>query len=198
MTVTLKGKSDHAGTTPMANRQDPGLVAGRITASVRKLTGDTPGLRGTVGRLTFLPNLVNVIPSEASLTVDLRHPEQNRLEEAARQIKAEIRRLAAAEGVACEISDTASAPAVEFDEEVVSSIRMGMESLGLSPHELVSGAGHDAQILATHCPAAMVFVRSRDGLSHNPQEFTSDADCVAGADILLRAVLRLASAERAA
>ncbi len=193
MVVRLKGHSNHAGTTPMAKRQDAGLVAGQVTTSVRKLARDIPGLRGTVGRVTLRPNLINVIPSEATLTVDLRHPDQNRLDDAVAKMKAGILRFAADEGVACEISETASAPAIEFDREVIEDIKAGMDSLGLEPHSLVSGAGHDAQIMATHCPAAMVFVRSRDGVSHNPREFTSDADCVTGADILLQAVLQLAS-----
>lgn len=192
MEVRLKGRSNHAGTTPMANREDAGLVAAQITAAVRRLALDTPGLRGTVGRITLRPNLINVIPSEAALTVDLRHPSQESLDNAVAKMKADILTLAAKEGVTCQIEETASAPAVEFDPDVVAAVEAGMESLGLEPHGLISGAGHDAQILAAQCPAAMVFVRSRDGISHNPREFTSDDDCVTGADILLQAVLHLA------
>jgi N-carbamoyl-L-amino-acid hydrolase len=192
MEVKLAGRANHAGTTPMARRHDAGLVAGQITAFLRRLTQDVPGLRGTVGRVTFKPNLVNVIPSEVVLTVDLRHPDQDQLDEAVVTVRTNILGLAAQEGVRCEIAETASAPAVAFDGEVVDSIRSGMTTLGLEAHSLISGAGHDAQILASHCPAAMVFVRSRNGISHNPAEYTSDEDCVTGADILLQAVVQLA------
>lgn len=193
MEVSLEGRANHAGTTPMAQRQDAGLVAAQITTSVRALTARNPGLRGTVGRVTLSPNLINVIPARVTLTVDLRHPDQAPLDAAVEQVKADIAGLAAEEGVGVQISETASAPAVEFDREVVASILAGMNSLDLEPHTLISGAGHDAQIMARHCPSAMVFVRSRDGISHNPREFTSDGDCVAGAEVLLRAVLTLAS-----
>lgn len=193
MEVHLTGRANHAGTTPMTARADCALVAGQIIQEVRQLTQETQGLRGTVGRVELGPNLVNVIPGRATLTVDLRHPEQTMLESAVRKMRGRIELLANHEGLGCRIRETASAPAVQFDPLVVDAVTAAVSESGLGDHTLISGAGHDAQIMASAVPSGMIFVRSRDGISHNPAEYSSPADCAAGAAVLLGATLRLAS-----
>ncbi|MBO6574856.1 MAG: M20 family metallo-hydrolase [Rhodothermales bacterium] len=190
--ITLKGTANHAGTTPMDRRQDAGLVAARVVVAMRECTQSIPGLRATVGRLVPSPNLINVIPGTVELTLDLRHPEQDTLDHAVERMRGTVAGLAEAEGVGYDIHETASAPAVQFDDLVVQAARDGAAALGLPVHELISGAGHDAQILARHCPSGMLFVRSRGGVSHNPAEYSSPEDVEAGANALLQAALRLA------
>lgn len=192
MEARLTGRANHAGTTPMAVRADCAVVTGQIIQEVRNLTRETMDLRGTVGRVEFSPNLVNVIPGRASLTVDLRHPDQAVLESAVRTIRGRIELLAKDEGLDCRIRDTASAPAVQFDPMVVEAVMSAMSEAGLGNCTLISGAGHDAQIMASAVPCGMIFVRSRDGISHNPAEYSSPEDCAAGATVLLGAALRLA------
>ncbi|NNE69266.1 MAG: M20 family metallo-hydrolase [Rhodothermales bacterium] len=192
MEVSLDGRANHAGTTPMQDRKDCGLLAAEIIREVRALTGEISGLRGTVGRVSLKPNLINVIPGRATLTVDLRHPHQPTLESSSREIRGRVVRIAREHGIEIQVRDTASAPAVDFDPEVVTAITDSMAALGLGDRRLVSGAGHDAQIMASAHPSGMIFVRSRDGVSHNPAEYSSPEDCAAGAAVLLGAALRLA------
>lgn len=190
--VTLRGKANHAGTTPMAGRRDPGVAAGTLVLAARRLTEDVDGLRATVGRMVFHPNLVNVIPHEVVLTIDLRHPDQVQLDAASEWIRRRVFDAAAQFEVEARVRETASAPAVAFDGTVVEAVTQAVQDLGIPARRLISGAGHDAQIMAAHCASGMVFIRSRDGISHNPLEFSDPEDIVAGANALLGAALLLA------
>ncbi|MFT5143310.1 MAG: N-carbamoyl-L-amino-acid hydrolase [Rhodothermales bacterium] len=194
--VTLTGTANHAGTTPMNQRRDAGFVAGQIIGLVRETASEVPDLMGTVGRLVLKPNLINVIAQEATMTIDLRHPVQAHLEAAVARVEAAVRDLAGREGLHVDIVQTASAPAVDFDPRVVQAVRNAQSVLGLPPLEMTSGAGHDAQIIASCCPSGMIFVRSIGGVSHNPAELSRDEDMVAGANVLLLATLDLAGRVR--
>jgi N-carbamoyl-L-amino-acid hydrolase len=183
--LTLQGTPNHAGTTPMAFRRDPGRVAGELVARTRALTVEFPGLLGTVGHVQLEPNLVNVIPREARLTFDLRHTDDAVLERAESRLHALINRLAEAEGVSVSTRWLARFAPVPFDPGLVERVEGTAQGLGHSVQRLPSGAGHDAQMIAAECPSAMVFVPSRDGISHNPAEYTAPDDLAAGADVLV-------------
>ena len=190
--LVLHGQSNHAGTTPIALRRDAGYVAAAATVAVRELTGATPGLVGTVGRFELRPDLVNVVASEATLTVDLRHPDDEVLDDAERAVRARVAELAEAEGVEVTWRRLARFPAAEFDPRVVELIEQVTVDHGLAGRRLPSGAGHDAQILAGVCPAGMIFTPSIGGISHNPAERTHPHDLEAGANVLLDVLVSLA------
>ena len=194
--VTLRGQSNHAGTTPMTRRRDAGWAAAALAVAVRDLATATPGLVGTVGRIELRPNLVNVVAAEAVLTVDLRHTDADALDAAERRMEETCDAIAAAEHVAVSRRRLARFEPVDFHEDVITLVEKSAADLGLSARRLPSGAGHDAQMLARLCPAGMVFVPSVAGVSHNPAELTLDEDIEAGANVLLQVVLQLAGVDR--
>jgi beta-ureidopropionase / N-carbamoyl-L-amino-acid hydrolase len=188
----IVGQSAHAGTTPMRLRHDPAVVAAAIITFARRLATEIDGQVATVGRCALSPDLVNVVPAQAALTVDLRNPAEDSLQEAEARLAAFVGDVAAAEGVDVERRVLARFEPVEFDRQTVELVESSAAMLGLSTRRMPSGAGHDAQMLARICPAAMVFVPSVGGLSHNIAEYTDPGDVEAGANVLLQSVLRLA------
>jgi N-carbamoyl-L-amino-acid hydrolase len=190
--IVIDGQSAHAGTTPMRLRHDPAYCAAAITTFVRDLTRRLgPDQVGTVGRVQLYPNLVNVVPSSAVLTVDLRNTDDTRIDEAGELLATFLDELATAEGVHIETRSLARFAPVAFDPDLVGRVEATAARLGHSTRRMPSGAGHDAQMLARICPSAMVFTPSVGGLSHNIAEFTEAADVAAGADVLLHTVLDL-------
>jgi N-carbamoyl-L-amino-acid hydrolase len=191
---TLTGVSNHAGTTPMAFRCDAGLVAAEAIVAARKAAGEIGGTQvATVGALTLEPNLVNVVPEKAVFTVDLRNTEEDALKRAEAQVAEAIHEAAGAEGVTVTSRRLARFEPVEFDARVISLVERCAKDRALSVRRMPSGAGHDAQMFAPYCPTAMIFVPSRDGLSHNIHEYTAPDQIEAGAQVLLDVTLALAS-----
>lgn len=190
--ITVTGQSNHAGTTPMNLRRDPGYVAAAIAVAARELaTALGPPQVATVGRIDLHPNLVNVVAATATLTVDLRNTDDATLQEAERRLRAAASAAANEEGCDVEFRRLARFEPVGFDERIVTLVEQAADRAGLSHRRLPSGAGHDAQMLARVAPAGMIFVPSVNGLSHNPAEHTDPADLVAGASVLLDVVLAL-------
>lgn len=195
--ITVEGQSNHAGTTPMAHRHDPGYVAARLAVAVRELAISLGAHQvGTVGSLRLHPDLVNVVPARATLTVDLRNTDADTLRLAELELWRLCDRLAAEEGVTVSVRPLARFDPVPFDPRVVDWVEATATDLGHRVRRLPSGAGHDAQMLARVCPAGMVFVPSVGGISHNPAEHTDPDDLVAGADVLLQVLLGLAGVHR--
>ncbi|MDQ3469074.1 MAG: allantoate amidohydrolase [Actinomycetota bacterium] len=191
--LTIEGRSAHAGTTPMRLRRDAGFVAAAIAVFARRLALELDGAQvATVGRMEVRPDLVNVVANRAVVTVDLRNTDDEILVEAERRLAAEVARLAAAEEVTVTTRTLARFAPVEFDAATVDLVEATAQRLGHSTRRMPSGAGHDAQMLARICPAAMIFTPSVGGLSHNIGEHTHPADITAGADVLLHALLALA------
>ena len=194
--VTVTGQSNHAGTTPIHLRRDPGYVAGECLAFVRKLALDLGHPQvATVGRVEFAPNLVNVVPASATFTVDLRNTDEATLLDAEKRFADFLAATAEAEGCTVSVESLARFEPVTFAPDVVGIVETVATDLGHSVMRMPSGAGHDAQMLARVCPTAMVFTKSRDGLSHNPAEYTSPGDLEAGANVLLQTMVHLAQQE---
>jgi N-carbamoyl-L-amino-acid hydrolase len=188
--LTITGQSAHAGTTPMRLRHDPMYVAARIVARVREITAELGGTQvATVGRIEVHPNLVNVVPATATITVDLRNTDEQTLQEAEQRFRAFVDLVAEDEGVQVAVRPLARFEPVEFDPAMVDAVEAVAQRLGHSTHRMPSGAGHDAQMLARVCPTAMVFTPSVNGLSHNIAEFTEAADIESGANVLLHVLL---------
>jgi N-carbamoyl-L-amino-acid hydrolase len=192
LTFTLRGATAHAGATPIAMRRDAGYVAGAVIGYARTLSRELQGQRATVGALSLSPNIVNVVAEEARLTVDLRNPDAGRLQEAEIRVRRFVADTAAAERVEVTCSVEADVPPARFDAGVVAGVERAAAALGYRAMRMMSGAGHDAQILSARYPAGMIFVPSRDGISHNVREFTAPDDLVAGANVLLHTVLEMA------
>jgi len=182
--VTYRGQSNHAGTTPMSMRLDAAYGASCLAVEVRKLTDEISGLRGTVGSLDVKPNLINVVACESIISVDLRNANRANLRAAQQQLESAIHRIAQEEGLEMEVEELVRFDPVSFDEELVRRIERTASSSEFSVKRMVSGAGHDAQMMARVCPSAMIFVPSIKGISHNPEESTSVSDLIAGLDVL--------------
>ena len=191
--LVITGQSNHAGTTPMHLRRDAGLAAARIAVFVRELADRLGGAQvATVGALTLHPNLINVIASRATLTVDLRNTDEAVLLQAEAALDAFVQTVAAEEGVQVATRRLARFEPVRFDAGLVERIEAAAQQRGLSHRRMTSGAGHDAQMMARIAPAAMIFVPSVGGISHNPREHTAPADLYHGANVLLDVLRGLA------
>jgi N-carbamoyl-L-amino-acid hydrolase len=198
--LTIVGKSAHAGTTPMSLRADAGVAAARINVALRDMVASGrfgTDLRATMGVILPHPGLVNVVPGRVTASVDVRHPEDAVLERAEAEVVALYAEVARAEKVSIAHRRTARTSKVSFAERVRQKVAEAAASRGLSHQDIVSGAGHDAQEMARVCPAGMVFVPGEhDGISHNPRELSTEAQCENGVNVMLDAVLALAEEPR--
>jgi N-carbamoyl-L-amino-acid hydrolase len=186
----IEGVSNHAGTTPMRLRHDAGYVAGAIAVEARRITLEIGGDQvATVGVTELTPGLVNVIAKEALVTVDLRNTDESELQKAEKRINDFIREISTKEGVTVTSRTLARFEPVVFDPEMIDLVDETAAALGYSVSRMPSGAGHDAQMFAPGCPTTMIFVPSKDGISHNVNEHTSPQEIRAGADILLQVLL---------
>ena len=190
----LTGTSNHAGTTPMQYRQDAGLVAAKICSFVNELAlSMAPNQLATVGALELKPNLINVIANVASFTVDLRNPNEAELQKAEAALDKYIDEQVKAHGLKVERKVLARFQPVHFHSEVINTIEKMAVNNQLTTKRLFSGAGHDAQMFAPHCPTAMIFVPSEKGISHNINEYTRPEQITNGANVLLQTVLQFIS-----
>ena len=194
--VTIEGQSNHAGTTPMSMRHDPAYVAANIAVFLRDLATRYGGHQVcTVGKIDLHPNLVNVVPQRAVLTLDVRNTQELKLQQAEAEIRNHLENIAKEEGVSITSRVLARFEPVVFDSKVTEIIENIATELGSTVSRLPSGAGHDAQMLARVCPSSMIFVPSVNGISHNPAEFTSEEELVAGANVLLHTMITLTNME---
>lgn len=192
--VTITGQSNHAGTTPMAMRRDPGFVAASLAVFLRQLADELGGNQVcTVGKIDMFPNLVNVIPAKAVITLDVRNTDEDILRSAEERIRSFMHEISLKEDVTITSRQLARFEPVVFDNSVVELIRDIAQQHSLTVMTMPSGAGHDAQMLARVCPTAMIFVPSKEGISHNPAEHTEPNDLEAGANVLLHAMIHLAT-----
>jgi N-carbamoyl-L-amino-acid hydrolase len=188
----VTGVANHAGTTPMAERQDAAIAAAHLTLAVRDIVTSRPGRQvGTVGKLELSPNAPNVVPGAATLIIELRDLSVDLLRSLAEEIRARAATIAAATRTTIDIVPaSANAPAIA-DTAVQDVIERAAGNLRLRSVRMPSGAGHDAQMIAQLAPMGMIFVPSVGGISHSPRELTSWPDCANGANVLLQAVLAL-------
>ena len=194
--VTIVGQSNHAGTTPMSLRHVPTYVAAEIAVFLRKLSARYGAHQVcTVGKIDVFPNLINVVAARVTLTLDIRNTDETLLQRAELEVAAFLKDIASTEGVTVTTKKLARFEPVEFDSRVIEIIEQISLDLGNTTQRMPSGAGHDAQMLARVCPTAMIFVPSVDCISHNAAEHTNTDDLVAGANILLHAMLTLCTTD---
>jgi beta-ureidopropionase / N-carbamoyl-L-amino-acid hydrolase len=188
--ITVQGNANHAGTTPTHLRHDAGWVAAAVATFLRELAVETGTTLATIGMLRLEPNVINVIPRKAVFSVDLRDPDEQRLQDAERRLAEFLTQVAQKEGVAITAERLVRFEPVVFDSGLVDAIEESAQRMGFTHRRMTSGAGHDAQMIARIAPAAMIFVPSRGGISHNPREHTDDDQLIEGARLLLDVVLR--------
>jgi N-carbamoyl-L-amino-acid hydrolase len=190
---TLTGKEAHTGSTPMDMRVNAGLAMARIFELVQAVAMDSqPNAVGGVGQVKFSPNSRNVLPGSVVFTVDIRSPEQDKLDRMRAVIEAEAPKLCAALGVGCAVEVVGHFDPVTFDPTLVARVRAVTERLGYKHMNIVSGAGHDACWASKVAPATMIMCPCEGGLSHNEDEKITPEWAAAGADVLLHAVLETA------
>jgi allantoate deiminase len=178
MRAVVTGAAGHAGTVPMNLRHDALAGAAEMALVVEAICRKHPadGMVGTVGRIEASPGAVNIIPGRVTFTIDLRALTDALRVGAIADFQAEARRIAKARGLAVEFDLFHEVPTAPCAPALQDALAASIGALGHSAIRLPSGAGHDAQIMARLCPAAMLFVRCRGGISHNPAEFASVSD----------------------
>ncbi|MCE6971013.1 Zn-dependent hydrolase [Cereibacter sphaeroides] len=190
---TLTGREAHTGSTPMTMRVNAGLAMARIFGMVQEVAmAAQPGAVGGVGQVTFSPNSRNVLPGTVVFTVDIRSPDQAKLDGMRAEIEKRASAICADLGVGCSVEPVGHFDPVTFAPELVQTVRAAAEKLGLSHMNLISGAGHDACWAARVAPATMVMCPCVGGLSHNEAEEISPEWAAAGTDVLFHAVLETA------
>ena len=191
--ITLTGKDAHTGSTPMRMRVNAGLGMARITERVHQIAmSHQPNAVGAVGQVKVFPNSRNVIPGRVVFTVDIRSPEQAKLDTMKAEVMRAAHAVAAELGLGCAIEEVGHFDPVTFDAGLVKIVRQSAENLGLSHMDIVSGAGHDACWVNRVAPTVMIMCPCVDGLSHNEAENISPEWAAAGTDVLLHAVLDVA------
>ncbi|HET9898350.1 MAG TPA: Zn-dependent hydrolase [Streptosporangiaceae bacterium] len=195
----ISGEQQHAGTTPMPDRRDALAAAAELLLRIRQIAAaDRICSTATVGHLEVSPNTTNTIPGLVRLRADVRDTDAGRLTRA----EAAVRAAAASVGrvTGCQITVTAvhQSPPARTDPGLRQAIAAAAGELALAAHVMPSGAGHDAQVVAGIAPVGMIFVPSRDGVSHAPAEDTSDAALTRGAGVLLRTAIKIAASARPA
>jgi N-carbamoyl-L-amino-acid hydrolase len=190
LSAVITGFANHAGTTPMAARQDALVAASQLTLAVREAVTSRPGRQvGTVGQLTVEPNAPNVVPGTVRMTIELRDLSTDKLMDIAKDIRGRAASIAAATKTLIAINDLSRNPPALASEDLQRVIERSASSLKLGTQRQPSGAGHDAQMMAQLGPMGMIFVPSVGGVSHSPKELTGWEDCANGANVLLQAVL---------
>lgn len=190
--IEFEGREAHAGPTPMESRKDAVVAAARAVLVADDVARGIEGARSTVGQLRTRSGSSNTVAADVELSLDLRHGELATLNELEKTIFAGLQSAAAAQGVSVKWREVANSLPVPFDKELIAAVSDAADRLGYRKARLQSGAGHDACNIARKYPATMIFVPSRDGLSHNEAEYTSPEDCTAGANVLLHSVLAFA------
>ncbi|OOV89641.1 MULTISPECIES: Zn-dependent hydrolase [unclassified Pseudomonas] len=188
--VQVEGMAAHAGTTPMPLRKDALYGAAQMILAVETLAADfAPQGLTTVGELSIAKSSRNTIPGVVQFTVDLRHHQDQQIAAMEQQLRERLEAIAHQRGLRVSVSPHWVSPATPFDAQCVAAVQQAVDGLGYPQQSIVSGAGHDAILLARYCPTAMVFIPCVGGLSHNEAEDVLPQDVRQGADVLLNAVL---------
>jgi N-carbamoyl-L-amino-acid hydrolase len=190
--VTVTGFANHAGTTPMDRRQDALLGAARFIDAANRIARITPGTHvATVGTIRAEPGAPNVIPGRATLALEIRDLTMAVIDRLFDAMRREGETIAAATGTQFDFVQIYRTEPAASDARVMDMIERSARSLSLSTRRMPSGAGHDAQEIAQLAPMGMIFVPSRDGISHSAAEFTAPEQIISGANVLLHTLLAL-------
>jgi allantoate deiminase len=190
--VIIIGKAGHAGTTPMNLRADALLAASQAVLklnSIVKKAGDD--VVGTVGELYVTPGAANVIPGTVEFTVDIRSPDQKKIEDSITKFKEGLKEIEDNMGVKSSMHKTFYAPPIELNKGLIKQIEREASLLGFKSIYMHSGAGHDAMVMAEYFPTGMIFVPSKNGISHTPEEWTDYEKIQKGVEVLVNTVVSI-------
>jgi len=194
--LIFEGNAGHAGTLPMDRREDALTAAAEFVLEVEQLARITDGLRGTVGQISVDPGVVNVVPGNARLSVDIRHADDSTREAAVRLLLQKGEANAAKRGVRFHLELESHQQAVPADPRLTDLLAGTTRDLSVPFRRMVSGAGHDAVIMAALTPWTMLFVRSPNGISHHPDETVLPDDIMIALEIMVHFLFRLAGVSR--
>lgn len=189
--IFLEGVAGHAGTVPHDRRSDALAAAAKLILDIEQLGQTTRGLFATVGSITSRPNLSNVISNLTELSLDLRHAQNEVREYSLKTIELMIMELKKTRKVSGRITSQNHSPAVPMDNTLTKHLKSAIVSNGGASDTLVSGAGHDAMVIAGLAPTSLLFVRCKDGISHRPDEYVSPEDIAVALDVMVDAVKSL-------
>jgi allantoate deiminase len=189
--MKITGHAGHAGTVPMAQRQDALVAASEMVLAARHIAMSRPDVVATVGRIAVSPGAANVIPGECIFTLDLRAPEAALRDAAEQEICAAFQAIAAENRTAISATRLHEAPATACDTRLQARLAASIAAAGLPVLHLPSGAGHDAMAIASLCPVGMLFVRCAGGISHHPDESVTVQDVAAALEVMLHALQNL-------
>jgi allantoate deiminase len=196
LTLEFAGQANHAGTTPMNLRRDALAGAAEWIAAVEKLAKRTEGLVATVGKIEASPNATNVVAGIALMTLDARHPHDAVRLGAVNELIEMANSIAERRGLAMQSTRQMDQPAVSMDERLTAYVVEAIEAAGFPPKRMHSGAGHDAMVVASRMPTAMLFLRSPGGISHNPAEAVRTEDVEAALEVMSVFLQRVAGEVR--
>lgn len=193
LTVELEGFAGHAGSVPMPMRQDALVGAAKIIVALNELAGEDPDAPtvGTVGSMKIFPDSRNIIPEKVSFTVDLRDIDIARRHRIEERLRARIREITAQHGLTCKISEDTNSEPRYCSQEIMNVMREESQNIGLNTMELMSGPFHDSLAMSYVCDYGMIFVRCKDGISHNPKEFSTFEDISLGTELLYRTAVKM-------
>ncbi|MCC5788931.1 MAG: Zn-dependent hydrolase [Opitutales bacterium] len=191
--VRLEGVPNHAGTTPMTMRKDPFLGLSEFAGEIPRILEEngTELSRATIGKVDLLPGVANTVPGEVVFSLDVRDPNQSVLDEIAASMRKALSAIARRRDLYFDFEILSLVSPVDCDAQLIQTLEKEARELDLSYEKMPSGAAHDAQIIAKIAPIGMIFVPSKDGRSHSPAEWTSWKDIEAGANLLLRTLLKI-------
>jgi allantoate deiminase len=190
--AVVAGQANHAGTTTMGLRRDALAGAAEMLLAIERIArDDASDLVATVGRIEASPGAANVIPGEGRFTIDIRSGDPVRRDRAAQAILIALEAIASARGLTLAVTPIHDLPASPCDPALMNMMDAAITGAGQPPFRLVSGAGHDAMVMAALCPTAMLFIRCKDGVSHNPAEHVDPADAEIALQVMLGFIHRL-------
>ena len=182
--VRLRGQANHAGTTPMRLRRDAFAGAARIALALREIARARDDITANVGKVTVAPGGANVVPGYADFTIDVRAATPAGVAELERLVGETVAHVALEEGLEAELEPTYSLEPLELDPHLVDAVERAAAAEGATSRRMPSGAGHDAMVIGRRVPAAMIFIPSRGGISHSPEEYSSPAEIELGMRVL--------------
>lgn len=186
LSVSLQGFAGHAGTVPMKLRRDAGVAAAEMVVALETLALERSEIVATVGRMSVLPGAVNVIPSSAEFTVDLRSPSDAARYDAVAEMERRFQAIADRRGIGLTVNPFYDEKAASCDPALMAALGRAVAAQGVEALQLPSGAGHDGMAMGELCPFAMLFVRCKGGVSHNPAEAVTEQDVGVAAEVLRR------------
>lgn len=191
--ITVEGFANHAGTTPMNMRKDALLAASKLVVAVNEATNRFPGRQvGTIGKISAMPGAYNVIPGKVVMGLEIRDLSAEKIEQVYSAIEKRAAEIAESSGTTIRFQRQPSSikPALT-NAGLQQTIDASAKALGFTTMRMQSGAGHDAQEIAMFAPVGMIFIPSKNGISHSPKEYSTPADMANGANVLLQTILKL-------